>query len=104
MKNIVNTGWKLRREEAIKALLQNIKKRTNIISTTGFTSRELMQIRSQMKNKKGNDFYMVGGMGHSTMVALGTSLFTKKQTICLDGDGSILMLSLIHISEPTRPY
>ena len=34
---------------------------------------------------------MVGGMGHSSMVALGTSLFTKNQTICLDGDGSMLM-------------
>ena len=50
-----------------------------------------MQIRSIKNYKKGNDFYMIGGMGHSTMVALGSSLFTKNQTICLDGDGSILM-------------
>ena len=50
-----------------------------------------MQIRSIRNYKKGNDFYMVGGMGHSTMVSLGISLFSNKQTICLDGDGSILM-------------
>ncbi len=81
----------LKREEVIKNLLQNIKNKTNIISTVGFTSRELMQIRLIKNYKKGNDFYMVGGMGHTTMVALGTSLFTKNQTICLDGDGSILM-------------
>ena len=50
-----------------------------------------MSIRLIKKYDKGNDFYMVGGMGHSSMVALGTSLFTKNQTICLDGDGSMLM-------------
>ncbi len=91
IKEIRSRNQFIKREEAIKALLFNIEKKTNIISTTGFTSRELMQIRSKIDNKKGNDFYMVGGMGHSAMVALGASLFTKKQTICLDGDGSILM-------------
>ena len=34
---------------------------------------------------------MVGGMGHSSMVSLGYSLFSKNQTLCLDGDGSIMM-------------
>jgi len=34
---------------------------------------------------------MVGGMGHTASVALGYSLSNKKQTICLDGDGSLLM-------------
>ena len=53
----------LKREEVIKNLLQNIKNKTNIISTVGFTSRELMQIRLIKNYKKGNDFYMVGGMG-----------------------------------------
>ena len=30
-------------------------------------------------------------MGHTSSVALGYSLFSKKQTICIDGDGSFLM-------------
>ena len=34
---------------------------------------------------------MVGGMGHSSMVALGYSLKNKHQVICLDGDGSLMM-------------
>ena len=34
---------------------------------------------------------MVGGMGHSVSVAIGMSLQTQKQIICLDGDGSMLM-------------
>ena len=34
---------------------------------------------------------MVGGMGHSSSVALGYALQSKKEIFCLDGDGSILM-------------
>ena len=41
--------------------------------------------------KNGNDFYMVGGMGHTSSVALGYSLSNNKKTICIDGDGSFLM-------------
>ena len=49
-----------------------------------------MELRKKVK-LKGNDFYMVGGMGHSSSVALGISLNSSKKTICLDGDGSLLM-------------
>ena len=34
---------------------------------------------------------MVGGMGHASMVALGSSLKEKNKVICLYGDGSLLM-------------
>ena len=34
---------------------------------------------------------MVGGMGHTSSVALGYSLSSKKKTFCIDGDGSFLM-------------
>ena len=71
--------------------LLNQSKSSRIVATTGFTSRELFQIRSLGKNNKSKDFYMVGGMGHSSMVALGYSLGSKRQTICLDGDGAFLM-------------
>ena len=81
----------LTREDVINGLLNVIKKNTRIISTTGYTSRELFQIRKNKKYKNGKDFYMVGGMGHSSMVALGVSLKSKNNVICLDGDGSLLM-------------
>ena len=82
---------KLKRADVIEQIIKNIKVKTNIIATTGFTSRELMQIRKKGNYKNSNDFYMVGGMGHSASVSLGVSLNTNKQTICLDGDGSLLM-------------
>ena len=83
--------YPLTRSNAIKTLLKNLKKNTKIISSTGFTSRELYQIRKDKKIEKGKDFYMVGGMGHASMVATGYSIYYKHNTICLDGDGSLLM-------------
>jgi phosphonopyruvate decarboxylase len=81
----------LTREFVINELLNIIKKNTKIISTTGYTSRELFQIRKNKKYKNGKDFYMVGGMGHCSMTSLGYSLNSKNQVICLDGDGSLVM-------------
>jgi phosphonopyruvate decarboxylase len=83
--------FEVTREFLIKNLLGTIKKNTKIVSTTGFTSRELFRIRENFKIKNGSDFYMIGGMGHSGMVALGISLSRNNDVICLDGDGSILM-------------
>lgn len=72
-------------------LLNKIKKNTAIISSTGYTSRELMYIREKYNLKRGKDFYMVGGMGHTASVASAYSINKKTTTICLDGDGSLLM-------------
>jgi phosphonopyruvate decarboxylase len=87
-KNIITN--KIKRYDFILDLLEQTKKH-KIFATTGFTSRELFQIREKRKITKKNDFYMVGGMGHTSMFALGFSLFSKKKVICLDGDGSFLM-------------
>lgn len=79
------------RSKAIKILKGKIKKKTYLISTTGYTSRELFEINNVSKNKKIKTFYNVGGMGHASSIALGVSLNKKNEVICLDGDGSILM-------------
>ena len=84
-------SYQLNKEIFLKTLLQALEKNTKIIASTGYNSRELMYLRDKYKIKKNNDFYMVGGMGHTTSVALGYSLFSKKKTICVDGDGSLLM-------------
>jgi phosphonopyruvate decarboxylase len=90
-KKNIKSKYSLTREIVINELLNKIKKNTRIISTTGYTSRELFQIRKNKKYKNGKDFYMVGGMGHSSMMSLGYSLNSKNQVICLDGDGSLIM-------------
>jgi len=81
----------LDKELFLKTLLLTLKKNTKIISSTGFNSRELIYLRDKFKIANGEDFYMVGGMGHTTSVALGYSLSSKKNIICIDGDGSLLM-------------
>ena len=83
--------YKLNKEFFLKNLLQALKKNTKVISSTGYNSRELMYLRNKHQLKKNNDFYMVGGMGHTSSVALGYSLTNKKKTVCIDGDGSLLM-------------
>lgn len=94
---ISRDNFSLLRSDFIESLLNLIPKNSKIISTTGYTSRELMQIRKNKKNNRGKDFYMVGGMGHSSAVAAGYSNNSRNQVICLDGDGSILMhLGTIH--------
>lgn len=83
--------FKLDKETFFKTLLEITDKKSKIISSTGYNSREIMHIRQKYQFRKSQDFYMVGGMGHTASVALGYSLTTKKNTICIDGDGSLLM-------------
>ena len=70
-------------------LLKNIKNKS--ISSVGYNSRELYQLRKDYNFKNGKDFLLVGGMGHTSMVSLSVSENTKIETICIDGDGSFIM-------------
>ncbi len=80
------------RSKFIEEFLNHVNSKDKLISTTGYTSRELYKIRKDKKLKFGNDFYMIGGMGHSSSVSLGYALAKKnKKVFCLDGDGSLLM-------------
>ena len=93
-KNIFKESYKLPKQLFFEKFLNNINKNDKIISSTGFNSRELLFYRKKFNIKKGKDFYLVGGMGHTSSVSLGVNLINKKnngQTICLDGDGSLLM-------------
>ncbi len=89
--NVKDFNKSINRSDFLISLLKNINNKDRIISTTGYTSRELNKIRKDHKIKKAKDFYMVGGMGHCSSVALGCSLANNNKMICLDGDGSLLM-------------
>ena len=63
----------------------------SIISTTGKTSREVFELRAK-RGEQQRDFLMVGGMGHTSSVALGLLLGRPDlKVVCIDGDGSTLM-------------
>ena len=83
--------YSLNKEIFFKTLLENLQNKTKIISSTGYNSRELMYLRKKLRNRNNKDFYMVGGMGHTSSVALGYSLSSKNKIVCIDGDGSLLM-------------
>ena len=80
--NISNRKF-IYRSEFIKDFLNSIPKKSKIISTTGYTSRELMEIRKKIRSTNGKDFYMVGGMGHSSSVALGYALHSNKKVLTI---------------------
>ncbi len=82
-----------KRLDVLVEVLSKIKKNTKLVSTTGYTSRELFYLRNKNSyHSNGKDFYMVGGMGHASAVALGIAMNkVKQEVLCLDGDGSILM-------------
>ncbi len=79
------------REIAIKIVTSFASIESIFVSTTGKLSRELNEIREQQQ-EVGRDFMTVGGMGHTSSIALGLAI-TKihKTIICLDGDGAALM-------------
>jgi len=82
----------LSREEAISLIIAKLGPDDLVVATTGKTSRELFELRGKMGQGHGNDFLVIGSMGHSSQIALGIALNQKKRQIyCLDGDGSVIM-------------
>ena len=91
-KNIHIERIGMKREEALKIILNELKDDQIIISTTGKTSREVFEIRSKRNQSHQQDFLTVGSMGHCSSIALGIALSKpQREVVCIDGDGSMLM-------------
>ena len=85
-------GYALRREEAIRTILDAADESDVFVSTTGKASRELFELREERGEGHERDFLTIGSMGHSSSIALGIALERKgRRTWCLDGDGAFLM-------------
>jgi sulfopyruvate decarboxylase subunit beta len=56
-----------------------------VVCNLGIPCKELYIIKHQKSN-----FYMLGSMGLASSIGLGISLFTSKDVIVIDGDGSLL--------------
>lgn len=84
-------GAVLQREDALRQLLDLVLPKDLIVSTTGKTSREVFELRVE-RTEGQRDFLTVGGMGHTSSIALGVALGNpQRRVVCLDGDGSLLM-------------
>lgn len=92
LKNKAVNDYPLSRENALKALINAIDKKSLIVSTTGKLSRELFEYREELKEGHRSDFLTVGSMGHSSSIALGIALEKPDRKIfCFDGDGAFIM-------------
>lgn len=94
------------REEIIKRIV-DASREDIIISTTGKASRELFEIREKNAQGHEKDFLTVGGMGHSSSIALALALRRPERRVwCIDGDGAVLMhmgsMALIGASKPNN--
>jgi thiamine pyrophosphate-dependent acetolactate synthase large subunit-like protein len=76
----------MKRNEAIKMILNYLDDEDIAIFTTGMISRETFDIKDREAN-----FYMLGSMGLVSSVGLGIAINTNKKVIIFDGDGSMLM-------------
>ena len=71
--------YSLKKDLFLKTFFELVNKDTKIISSTGYNSREIYYLKKKFNLNKIENFYMVGGMGHTSSVALGYSLFSKKK-------------------------
>mmetsp|Transcript_45129 Transcript_45129/g.84421 ORF Transcript_45129/g.84421 Transcript_45129/m.84421 type:complete len:484 (+) Transcript_45129:40-1491(+) len=63
-----------------------------LVTTTGFTSREMFELREAKGQSHEQDFLTVGSMGHCSSIALGIAMAKPhQQVLCIDGDGAALM-------------
>ena len=82
----------LSREEAIKIVVDKLRKDDIVVSTTGMISRELFEYREALGQGHEADFLTVGSMGHASQIALGIALQKQnRRVIVFDGDGALLM-------------
>lgn len=78
----------MRRKEAIKIIVDNLKGDEAIISTTGKISRELYYDGKESET----NFYVVGSMGCAISIGFGIAVQKpRKKVVVLDGDGAVLM-------------
>jgi len=75
------------RAEALRTLAKTVPVSAAVVSTTGYTSRELCAVADRPSH-----FYMQGSMGHASAIGLGFALRSPhRPVVVLDGDGAALM-------------
>jgi len=77
------------RYDAIKTIAEYLDEEA-VVSNIGIPSKELYEI-----NDRGLNFYMLGSYSQASSIGLGMALKTKRDTVVLDGDGSLLATSVL---------
>jgi phosphonopyruvate decarboxylase len=92
MKVPVTSDAPMTREDALRKCISQLGDWDAVVSTTGFASREVFELREQNGQGHERDFLTVGSMGHASAIALGIAVSKpSKNVVCFDGDGAMLM-------------
>lgn len=91
MKKQINDS-ELTREEAINIIMDNLDEDEIIISTTGYTSREVYEYREKKSQDHFKSFYNIGSMGCASSIGLSIAIQKpNKKIIVFDGDAATIM-------------
>ncbi len=77
------------RYDAIKTIAEYLDEEA-VVSNIGEPSKELYEINDRELN-----FYMLGSYSQASSIGLGMASKTKRETVVLDGDGSLLATSVL---------
>lgn len=92
MTDAVTSEASLTREDALSLCIAKLGGNDTVVSTTGYTSREVFELRKQTRKGHERDFLTVGSMGHASAIALGVATAKKSRNVyCFDGDGAAIM-------------
>lgn len=80
------------RADVLNVLVDSLPTDTVFVATTGYTGRELAQLRHDRGQEGELDLLVVGSMGHATSLALGMAIGSPDVPVCcIDGDGALAM-------------
>lgn len=92
LKNVEPNVHELNREQALQLIIGATQNYDVLVTTTGFTSREVYELREKAGQDHRREFLTVGSMGHASVIALGIAIAKpSRQVFTLDGDGALLM-------------
>ena len=85
------------RYDAIRIITEYLNEEA-VIANIGVPSKELYAAKDRDLN-----FYMLGSLGQASPIGFGVSLKTKRETMVLDGDGSLQMSNILPIVAENKP-
>jgi len=86
------------RLDAIKQIMQCIGDEDVVVSNIGVPSKEVFASRDRDLN-----FYMLGSYTQATPIGLGIAVSTERRVFVIDGDGSIMGISVLPVVASVCP-
>jgi len=83
--------YPLSAEDVIRSIYPLWNKEDVIVCNTGKTGRLFYSINKEEGGRIKKYFMNVGSMGHASSIATALALFSNRNVVLLDGDGSLLM-------------